>query len=129
MIDKYLKRWNSTADITTNGKPIDAIIMPATPFAGNPLGKFPTYVGYTSPFNALDYTVGVFPVTRVDKTVDVGDEAPGNYNEIDVQVWKDYDPEESHGGAVALQLVARRFEEEKVIAMMKIISELINYTD
>lgn len=129
LIDKYLKRWNSTADITTNGKPIDAIIMPATPFAGNPLGKFPTYVGYTSPFNALDYTVGVFPVTRVDKTVDVGDEAPGNYNEIDVQVWKDYDPEESHGGAVALQLVARRFEEEKVIAMMKIISELINYTD
>ena len=39
----------------------------------------------------------MFPVTRVDKTVDVGDEAPGNYNEIDVQVWKDYDPEESHG--------------------------------
>ena len=29
--------------------------------------------------------------------MDVGDEAPGNYNEIDVQVWKDYDPEESHG--------------------------------
>ena len=38
LIDKYLKRWNSTADITTNGKPIDAI-MPATPFAGNPLGN------------------------------------------------------------------------------------------
>lgn len=41
LIDKYLKRWNSTADITTNGKPIDAIIMPATPFAGNPLGNSP----------------------------------------------------------------------------------------
>ena len=41
LIDKYLKRWNSTADITTNGKPIDAIIMPATPFAGNPLREIP----------------------------------------------------------------------------------------
>ena len=68
-------------------------------------------------------------MTRVDKTVDVGDEAPGNYNEIDVQVWKDYDPEESHGGAVAFTIGCKKIRRGKVIAMMKIISELINYTD
>ncbi|MGG6496344.1 UNVERIFIED_CONTAM: hypothetical protein NY603_25840, partial [Bacteroidetes bacterium 56_B9] len=64
---KYLDRWNASASKTSTGRPIDGIIMPATPFAGNPNGKFHDYVGYTSPFNLLDYSVGTFPVTRADK--------------------------------------------------------------
>ncbi|EMG50183.1 TR02 putative amidase [Candida maltosa Xu316] len=129
LIKHYLDRWNNTSKLTKNGKPIDAIIMPATPFAGSPIGKFPTYVGYTSPFNVLDYSVGVFPVTRADRNIDKPDTVSENYNEIDTQVWKDYNADESHGGAVALQLVGRRFQEEKVIAMMKKVAELIDYSE
>ncbi|RCK56016.1 Acetamidase [Candida viswanathii] len=129
LMKDYLDRWNETANVTKNGRPIDAIIMPATPFAGSPIGKFPTYVGYTSPFNVLDYSVGTFPVTRANKDLDGVDKTSTGYNDIDVQVWQDYNPEESHGGAVALQLIGRRFQEEKVVAMMKVISELIEYSD
>lgn len=129
LMKDYLDRWNETCKVTKNGKPIDAIIMPATPFAGSPIGKFPTYVGYTSPFNVLDYSVGTFPVTRAHKDLDRVDKRTAGYNDIDIQVWNDYDPNESHGGAVALQLVGRRLQEEKVVAMLKVISELIGYTD
>ncbi|KAK6458184.1 Acetamidase [Scheffersomyces xylosifermentans] len=129
LIKKYLDRWNATAAITKNGKPIDAIIMPVTPFAGNPNGKFHDYVGYTSPFNVLDYSVGIFPVTRADKDLDAKDEQSTNYNESDRKIWDDYNPEANHGGAAALQLIGRKFQEEKVIEMMKVVSQLINYSD
>ncbi|KAM9905541.1 hypothetical protein OXX79_002103 [Metschnikowia pulcherrima] len=122
---KYLDRWNATAAATSSGKPIDAIIMPASPFPGNPNGKFHDYVGYTSPFNLLDYTAGTFPVLRADKNVDTKEARSTFYNETDRKVWEDYDPEESHGGYVGLQLIGRKFEEEKVIEMMKLVSKIL----
>ncbi|CAH2352477.1 putative acetamidase [[Candida] railenensis] len=126
LIKKFLDRWNATAEKTGNGKPIDAIIMPATPFPGNPNGKFHDYVGYTSPFNLVDYSVGIFPVTRADKDLDPKDEKRESfYSKTDENIWKDYDPVESHGGAVALQLVGRRHQEEKVIEMLKVVRDLL----
>ncbi|KAM9924246.1 hypothetical protein OXX59_004664 [Metschnikowia pulcherrima] len=122
---KYLDRWNATAAATSSGKPIDAIIMPASPFPGNPNGKFHDYVGYTSPFNLLDYTAGTFPVLRADKNVDRKEDRSTFYSETDRKVWEDYDPEESHGGYVGLQLIGRKFEEEKVIEMMKLVSKIL----
>ncbi|CAK7897201.1 hypothetical protein CAAN1_03S07074 [[Candida] anglica] len=127
LLKKYLERWNATAAQTSNGKPIDAIIMPATPFAGNPTGKFQDYIGYTSPFNVLDYSVGIFPVTRADKDLDPRDEASTGHSATDDKVWEDYNPEETHGGAVALQLIGRRLQEEKVVEMLKLFKKLIKY--
>ncbi|GEQ67913.1 hypothetical protein JCM33374_g1579 [Metschnikowia sp. JCM 33374] len=121
---KYLDRWNATASKTSTGKPIDAIIMPATPFPGNPNGKFHDYVGYTSPFNLLDYSAGTFPVTRVDKNIDQKEDRSSFYCETDKNIWDDYDPEESHGGYVGLQLIGRKFEEEKVISMMRLVTSV-----
>ncbi|GEQ71577.1 hypothetical protein JCM33374_g5262 [Metschnikowia sp. JCM 33374] len=121
---KYLDRWNATASKTSTGKPIDAIIMPATPFPGNPNGKFHDYVGYTSPFNLLDYSAGTFPVTRVDKNIDQKEDRSLFYCETDKNIWDDYDPEESHGGYVGLQLIGRKFEEEKVISMMRLVTSV-----
>lgn len=124
---KFLDRWNATALKTKSGRPIDAIIMPATPFAGNPHGKFRSHIGYTSVFNALDYSVGTFPVTKADKDVDVPEAGRTEfYLKSDEEVWKDYDPALSHGGVVGLQLVGRRYQEEKVIAMLKVVAGLLN---
>ncbi|KAM9912157.1 hypothetical protein OXX69_002829 [Metschnikowia pulcherrima] len=125
LLQKYLDRWNATAAATSSGKPIDAIIMPASPFPGNPNGKFHDYVGYTSPFNLLDYTAGTFPVLRADKNVDEKEDRSTFYSETDRKVWEDYDPEESHGGYVGLQLIGRKFEEEKVIEMMNLVSKIL----
>lgn len=126
LIKDYLERWNATKLKTKNGKPIDAIIMPATPFAGSPNSKFHDYVGYTSPFNLLDYTVGVFPVTRADQDIDLKEARGLFYGETDEKIWGDYNPQETHGGAVSLQLIGRKYQEEKVIEMMKLVRDLIS---
>lgn len=125
LIKQYLDRWMALGALTKNGRPIDAIVMPATPFPGNPNGKFHDHVGYTSPFNALDWSVAVFPVTRADQAVDVKEPREVFHTPTDEKVWQDYNPAESHGGAVALQLVGRRFEEEKVVKMVGVISGLL----
>lgn len=126
---RYLDRWLATKMKTKNGKPIDAIIMPATPFAGNPNGKYHGYVGFTSIFNVLDYAVGTFPVTRADKDLDLADPESANHSIDDTKIWQDYNPEETHGGAVALQLIGRRFQEEKVVEMLKVVSKIVAYSD
>lgn len=126
LIKRFLDRWNATAQVTANGKPIDGIILPATPFAGSPNAKFHDYVGYTSPFNLLDYTVGTFPVTRADRSIDHKETRREFYCETDKKVWTDYDADESHGGAVALQLVGRKFQEEKVIQMLQAVTEALS---
>jgi amidase len=68
----YMEYWNSTADLTSTGRPVDAILAPAMPFAAARPNKFVFY-GYTVAINALDYTAAVLPVTKVDKTIDVID--------------------------------------------------------
>lgn len=130
LINDYLQMWMQTNNKTSNNQIIDAIIMPATPFAGSPLGKFHDYVGYTSPFNLLDYSVGVFPVTRADKTVDNEDQPRETYySNSDRKITNDYNAEQSHDGAVALQCVCRKLEEEKVIEIMKLLGKLVGYHD
>lgn len=126
LIKRYLDRWNATAEVTGNGRPIDVIILPATPFPGNPNGKFQNYVGYTSPFNALDYAVATIPVTNADSTIDTREERTEFYGDTDKAVYDNYNEEESHGGAVCLQVVGRKFEEEKVIAIVKHLAEILH---
>ena len=125
LMNEMLDQWNASASATPDGRRIDAIIMPASPYAGSPVDKFRLYVGYTSPWNLVDYSVGVVPVARADKNLDPRDDAPAGYGAVDFQVWDDYDPEESHGGAVAVQVVGRRMEEEKVVAMMRVVGEVM----
>ncbi|CVK83154.1 related to amidase (acetamidase) [Fusarium proliferatum] len=81
--------------------------------------------GYTFLFNLLDYTAGVLPVTHVDK---MWDQLPGDFslnslNGIAQGAYKLYDANAMHGLPVGVQVVGRRLEEEKVLAIMKRIEE------
>ncbi|CCT62770.1 related to amidase (acetamidase) [Fusarium fujikuroi IMI 58289] len=81
--------------------------------------------GYTFLFNLLDYTAGVLPVTHVDK---MRDQLPGDFslnslNGIAQGAYKLYDANAMHGLPVGIQVVGRRLEEEKVLAIMKRIEE------
>jgi amidase len=80
----YMEYWNSTAELTGTGKPVDAVISPLAPFAAARPEKY-TYLTYSSFVNLLDYTSVVVPVTNVDKNVDKKDEGFKAVGEVDQQ--------------------------------------------
>ncbi|GEQ71213.1 hypothetical protein JCM33374_g4894 [Metschnikowia sp. JCM 33374] len=81
-------------------------------FPRKPQWKFHDYVGYTSPL-ILSTIRQNFPCDKVDKNIDQKEDRSLFYCETDKNIWDDYDPEESHGGYVGLQLIGRKFEEER----------------
>jgi amidase len=71
---EYLDYWGSTAQKTSTGRSVDAVISPLAPFPAARPGKY-SYYGYSTWVNVLDYTSVVVPITNVDKSVDVRDDA------------------------------------------------------
>ncbi|KAH7069641.1 amidase signature domain-containing protein [Paraphoma chrysanthemicola] len=121
---EYLDYWNSTVHKTTTGRPVDAVISPLAPFPAARPGKY-TYYGYSTWVNALDYTSVVVPITNVDKNVDVKDEGYKALSDQDKQIQDDYDPEIYNGSHVSLQIVGRRLQEEKMIAVAEYVEKLL----
>lgn len=133
---EYAKIWNDTATGTSEtGKlegTVDVILCPVGPGAAPPL-DCARYWGYTTQWNLLDYPALVFPVTKVDPTMDVVDQDYKPMNEKDEynhHLWKS-GPEKYKGAPVSLQLVGRRYEDEKVIEATEFIKENIGlpFTD
>ena len=116
---EYAKVWNDTATgYSETGDlegTVDVILCPVGPGAAPPL-DCARYWCYTSQWNLLDYPALVFPVTKVDLKLDVADHNYRPMNEKDEyndQLWRS-GPEKYRGAPVSLQLVGRRYEDEKV---------------
>ncbi|OAL18769.1 hypothetical protein AYO20_11703 [Fonsecaea nubica] len=120
----YLDRWNATV---TEGKPrIDGIICATAPWTAPRLGQTQQnfYIGSTSFVNFLDFCACTFPVTFADKELDKARDLGSNFaplTDLDGRIQADYDAEFYHGAPVALQIVARRLEEEKCLEMCEVI--------
>jgi amidase len=84
----YMEYWNSTAELTGTGRPVDGLICPCAPHAAVIPQKY-RHVGYSSFVNLLDYTSVVFPVTRADKTIDVSRPRNDFLSEVDRLVYED----------------------------------------
>lgn len=138
---QYMEYWNSTAEISGTGRPVDALVCPLAPFAAARPGKF-TYYSYSSFVNCLDYTSVVMPVLIADKSIDKKAEDFQPLNDVD-QNTQDHcksssrvleslidkatdDPEIYDGAHVGLQLVGRRLQEEKMIAIAKYLSDALH---
>jgi amidase len=68
-------------------------------------------------WNITDQSSAVFPVTRVTEA-DVAPTDLGEFrNAEEKAVWDSYDPKVVLGAPVGLQLVTRRLEEEKALAL------------
>lgn len=69
----------------------------------------------------LDYTAGVLPVTHVDRSLDAlaPDFSIKKLNGVAQGAYRLYDAESMHGLPVGVQVVGRRLEEEKVLAIMR----------
>ncbi|KAK2743324.1 Acetamidase [Onygenales sp. PD_40] len=112
----YMEYWNSTAQLTGTGRPIDGVFCPTAPFAAS-RQRNNFYVNYTSFVNVLDYSSIVIPVTLADKTVDVKEPDFSPLSEEDKLTHEEYDPEIFDGAYVGVQLVGRRFHEEKLMVL------------
>ncbi|QUC22806.1 uncharacterized protein UV8b_07047 [Ustilaginoidea virens] len=107
--NRYLDRWNEAG--------LDAILCPTIPFNTVRNGSF-KHVGYTGVYNVLDYSCLSFPTgLTVDKAVDRIDERYRPLGSDCEAINTGYDAEIMHGLPISLQLVGRRLEEEKVLAM------------
>ncbi|KAK8136419.1 amidase [Apiospora sp. TS-2023a] len=120
---QYSDYWNSTGD--GDGQVVDAVIMPVAPHAAVIPGKF-YHTAYTEAMNLLNYSAVVIPVTKADKDLDAVNESYQPLNDIDQKNWDAYDPEIYHGGPVGVQIVGRKFEEEKTWAIAKIVTAALN---
>ena len=67
---QYMDYWNSTAELTGTGRPVDGVLCPLAPHAAVIPNQY-KHVGYTSFVNVLDYTSVSIPVTFADKRIDV----------------------------------------------------------
>ena len=115
----YAQVWNKTATANSNSEEpermVDVILAPVGPGAAPPL-DCARYWCYTSQWNLLDYPALVFPVTKVDPAVDKADseyQPMNDQDEYNHQLWQS-GPEKYKGAPVSLQLIGRRYEDEKV---------------
>ncbi|KAH6608293.1 amidase [Trichoderma cornu-damae] len=107
--NRHLDRWNMAG--------IDALLLPTIPFNTVRNGAF-RHVAYTGVYNVLDYSAVSFPTgLDVDGSADMyeADYTPLSGDCKDIH--ETYEAELMHGLPISLQLVARRLEEEKVLAM------------
>ncbi|KAF2121621.1 acetamidase [Lophiotrema nucula] len=134
-----LRQWNETA--RDGLPPMDAYFAPVNPAVAPRHGDYSKvrYFAYTASVNILDYSACTLPVGFVDPKVDLADDssltvdAAGNALppptcERDESIRKRYDPAIYAGLPVTLQIVGRKYEEEKVIGIVKMITELLKST-
>ncbi|EER41629.1 amidase [Histoplasma capsulatum var. duboisii H88] len=121
---EYLEYWNSTSELTGTGRPVDGFFCPVAPFPAAQRGKA-YYAGYTVFANLLDYGSIVIPVTIADKTADTIDAGYDPLNDMDKAIHDEYDAEIYDGAHVGLQLVGRRFQEERLIALAEYVGHAV----
>ncbi|KAH6950054.1 amidase signature domain-containing protein [Fusarium avenaceum] len=123
---QYSDYWNSTGD--SDGQTVDAVLMPVAPHAAVIPGKF--YHGaYTDTMNLTNYSVVVIPTIRSDAKIDVFDDSYKPLGDTDRKNWEAYDPAAYDGAPVGVQIVRRKFEEEKCLALAKIVQRVLENAD
>jgi len=124
--EMYKVRWHQW----WNAVDIDVLVTPPNATPALPHGAMKDAVascGYTFLFNLLDYTAGIIPVTKVDASLD---QLPGSFdlrklNGVARGAYKHYDATKMAGLPVGVQVVGRRLEEEKVLAVMSRVEDAL----
>ncbi|KAH7179331.1 amidase signature domain-containing protein [Fusarium flagelliforme] len=123
----YLEKWNNSISEKT-GRVVDALITPALVHAAVPHNSI-KWVGYTKVWNLLDYTALVIPAGTVEPQ-DLGakwdHESRNEKDEWCKKLWEEKKEEMAkHQLPVDIQIVGRHLEEEKVLAIGKVIDDLL----
>ncbi|KAI5124663.1 hypothetical protein M0805_004271 [Coniferiporia weirii] len=120
MRKEHLDLWESTVSITGTGRPVDAIISPVAPYAAVPHGRNAD-ANYTMAWNGLDCPTCVFPVSKVDPSVDGKRLRDTFLSKADEFFYELYDENIWKNAPICLQLIGRTLEEEAVIGMTEVV--------
>ncbi|KAJ6602563.1 amidase signature domain-containing protein [Mycena vulgaris] len=124
----YREQWLLTANTTSTGRPFDGLIMPATSFVAKERGSAYAY-GYQNLSPFLDLSTGVFPVTRVNSSIDVVNASFVPLTDSDATNQALYDdPTRWENAPVGLQVIGQRLEEEKIVALLGVISKALGHS-
>ncbi|KDN37510.1 hypothetical protein RSAG8_10109, partial [Rhizoctonia solani AG-8 WAC10335] len=125
---KALKHWNETALRSKSGRPVDVVLCPVAPTLAPPHGTT-RWIGYTAYWNLLDLPAVVFPfgepfdASNWDSATESSSGEPRN--PIDEFVKAQWKPEAFDGAPIGLQLVGRRWQEEKLLAALKHVEDAV----
>lgn len=113
----YNQHWLNTGK--EDNHPVDAILSPVGPGCAPPHDQS-KYWNYTSQWNLLEYPSVSFQVTKLDPSLDVRDDSYrpiSKANEFNYELYPG--PEAYKDAPVSLQLIMRRYEDEKCIEILK----------
>ncbi|KAL1303863.1 hypothetical protein AAFC00_000319 [Neodothiora populina] len=118
----FTNHWNSVSGSLEDDDLVDVVLCPTGPGVA-PVLETARYWNYTSLWNLLDYPALVFP-TGLACTPEL-DTKEGGYtprNQSDEYNQTIYTPEAYRDAPISLQLVGRRYEDERVIEAMEMIA-------
>ncbi|KAG0702173.1 amidase signature domain-containing protein [Suillus ampliporus] len=129
--DEYRAKWHKAWEV----EGLDFVLtvphaLPAIP-AGSAEKVTLVSAAYMMIFNILDYTAGVLPVSFVNRETDALPKdfmKSAEYNNMGLMskgAYSVYDADAMHGLPVGVQVIGRRFEEEKVLQGMKIVEDAL----
>ncbi|KAJ3510734.1 hypothetical protein NLJ89_g4506 [Agrocybe chaxingu] len=130
----YVRRFNEEV---WEKHGFDSIIAPVQALPQLPHGgcdNFSALAAATILYNVLDMPAGCLPVTRVDPSKDALTEewvkGPGLGSPVlEAGIYRGkqplYNPEATKGMPVGIQLVGKKWQEEKVLAMMSVVDEAL----
>ncbi|KAF8330791.1 amidase signature domain-containing protein [Cantharellus anzutake] len=125
-----LQHWNETKRRTESGRPVDAILTPAFATLAPPHDTT-RWWGYSSYWNLVDYPGIVFPTGErlVVKDYPEGVEClPPARNDVEEFIRSQWNPKTYENAPVSLQLVGRRHNEEKLLAILQKVEEAASGT-
>jgi amidase len=138
---RHFEAWNNAMD--ESGTPMDFVICPISvlpSFKHNTFVDIAMLYGSSFLYNMLGNTTGVIPVSRVSREIDgiedldawlkskVSKDYDGKFY-IHKSSYSQYNADEMHGLPVAIQVVGRKFEEEKVAKGMELIDKILKEYD
>lgn len=111
--------WNSS------GQPLDALLSVTAANTALPFDQwFDT--GYTAIYNSVDFPAINLPLNMtVEKSLDKKYEDFQPFSREDARLEALYDPDSFHGLPLSVQLAARKFEDEKLLAIAELIHPII----
>lgn len=120
---RALMHWNATQERTATGRPVDAILCPVAPTLAPPHDTT-SWWGYSSQWNLLDLPAVVFPVGRYQAVLD-STTFPQPRNEVEKFIHGQWEPNTYNNAPISLQLVGRRHNEEKLLAILDVVEKVV----